>query len=101
MSDNSPPPALDYLALGGVLGQVGCLVVLLVGGALGGGMLLDRWLDTGSIFTVILMVGSVPVALYLTIRVSLRAAKRLEAASNPTTPADAEASNQSEENADT
>lgn len=63
-----------------VVGQVGCLVVLIIGLALGAGMLLDRYLGTQSIFTVILMVGSVPVALYLTVRVSLTAVARTQQA---------------------
>lgn len=82
MSQKQTPPNIDIAALGGVMGQVGCLVVLLVGLALGAGMLLDRWLGTEPILTVILMLGSVPVSLYLTIRVSLRAAKRIQDAAD-------------------
>ncbi len=64
--------------LASVVGQVGCLVIVLVGLALGGGLLLDRLLNTRPIFTVLLMVGSVPVALYLTVRVSLSAVARAQ-----------------------
>jgi hypothetical protein len=63
-----------------VVGQVGCLVVIIIGLALGAGMLLDRFLGTRAIFTVILMVGSVPVALYITVRVSLTAVARTQQA---------------------
>lgn len=62
----------------GVVGQVGCITVIVIGLALGAGMLLDKYLGTNSIFTVLLMVGSVPVALYVTVRVSLTAAARIQ-----------------------
>jgi F0F1-type ATP synthase assembly protein I len=64
--------------IAGVIGQVGCLVVLLVGLALGVGMLIDRFLGTDGLFTVLLMLGSVPATLYLTVRVSMAAAKRAQ-----------------------
>lgn len=62
--------------LAGVIGQVGCVVVIIIGLALGAGILLDRFLGTRAIFTVLLMVGSVPVALYITVRVSMTAVAR-------------------------
>lgn len=64
--------------LGGIVGQIGCLVVFLIGVSLGLGMLVDRILGTDGIFTVILMVGSVPVTLFLVIRVSMSAASRVQ-----------------------
>lgn len=64
--------------LASVVGQVGCLIVFMVFIALGVGMALDKFLGTTAIFTVLLMVGSVPVALYLTIRISLTAVYRAQ-----------------------
>jgi len=64
--------------LASIVGQVGCVVVLIIGLALGAGLLLDKFLGTDAIFTVILMVGSVPVALYITVRLSLTAAARVQ-----------------------
>ena len=64
--------------LAGVIGQVGCVVVIIIGLALGAGVLLDRFLETRAIFTVLFMVGSVPVALYLTVRVSMMAVARAQ-----------------------
>lgn len=64
--------------LASVVGQVGCVVVILVGLAMGAGLLIDRFLGTKAIFTVLFMVGSVPVALYVTVRVSLMAAARAQ-----------------------
>ena len=60
------------------MGQIGCLVVFLVGVSLGLGMLIDNFLGTSGIFTVLLMLGSVPVTLFLVIRVSLAAARRAQ-----------------------
>jgi magnesium-transporting ATPase (P-type) len=64
--------------LAGVIGQVGCLVIFIIFIALGVGMVLDKFLETKAIFTVILMVGSVPVALYLAVRLSLTAVGRAQ-----------------------
>jgi uncharacterized membrane protein YciS (DUF1049 family) len=64
--------------LAGVMGQVGCLIVFIIFVALAVGMILDKFLETNAIFTVILMVGSVPVALYLAVRLSLTAVDRAQ-----------------------
>lgn len=71
---------LNYLAplLATVVGQVGCITVLLIGLALGAGLLLDKFLGTKAIFTVLFMVGSVPVALYVIVRVSLSTVARTQ-----------------------
>jgi len=62
--------------LASVVGQVGCLIVVIIGLALGAGLLLDNLLGTKAIFTVLFMVGSVPIALYVTVRLSLSAVAR-------------------------
>lgn len=64
--------------LASVVGQVGCLIVFIVFIALGVGMALDKFLGTTALFTVLLMVGSVPVALYFTVRLSLTAVNRAQ-----------------------
>ncbi len=64
--------------LAGIIGQIGCITVLLIAIALGVGILLDRFLDTRPIFTILFLVGSVPVTLYVTVRVSLMAAARAQ-----------------------
>jgi F0F1-type ATP synthase assembly protein I len=64
--------------LAGIVGQIGCITVLLIGLALGAGVLLDRFLETRPIFTILFIVGSVPVNLYVTVRISLAAAARAE-----------------------
>jgi F0F1-type ATP synthase assembly protein I len=78
---NQDPKQINQAALmATVVGQVGCLVVIIIGLALGAGVLIDRFLGTRAIFTVILMVGSVPVALYITVRLSLTAVARTQQA---------------------
>lgn len=79
--------------LAGVIGQVGCVVVIIIGLALGAGILLDRFLETRAIFTVLFMVGSVPVALYITVRISMTAVSRAQQ-----TLEEKENANQAEEN---
>ena len=64
--------------LASVVGQVGCLIVFIILVALGAGMLLDKFLGTNALFTILLMVGSVPVALYVTVRLSLTAVNRAQ-----------------------
>ena len=75
----SQDPQFNHIALvGRVMGQIGCLVVFLVGLSLGVGMLIDRFLGTDGIFTALLMLGSVPVTLYFVVRVSMRASRRAQ-----------------------
>ncbi len=45
---------------------------------MGAGILLDRFLGTSPIFTILFLVGSVPVTLFVTVRVSLMAANRAQ-----------------------
>lgn len=59
------------LVLGAIVGQVGCLTLLIVLAALFGGLWLDNRFDTRPIFTVVLMLGSIPltlVAMFWTVR---------------------------------
>jgi O-antigen/teichoic acid export membrane protein len=51
------------LALAAVTGQVGCLTVIIILAAFFVGRWLDNQFDSDAIFTVILMVASVPVTL--------------------------------------
>jgi F0F1-type ATP synthase assembly protein I len=64
--------------LASIIGQIGCVTIVIIGLALGAGLLLDRYLETKPIFTILLMVGSVPVSLYITVRVSLEAVARAQ-----------------------
>ena len=64
--------------MAGVVGQVGCATVIVIAVALGAGFLLDRFLDTKPIFTIIFLIGSVPVTLYTIVRVTMTAVNRTQ-----------------------
>ncbi len=59
-----------------VVSQVGCVSVLIIGLALGAGLLLNKFLGT-QIFTVLFILGSFPIVLYMTMRVAVRAQRQL------------------------
>ncbi|MGQ9850250.1 MAG: AtpZ/AtpI family protein [Aggregatilineaceae bacterium] len=72
----------DYarnLALASVAGQAGCLTVIIVFMALFGGMFLDSRLDTHPVFTIGLVLLSVPVSLYAMIRLMLSSVASIRA----------------------
>jgi hypothetical protein len=78
MSQIRPDQVRQINMMMSVVTQVGCGTVLLIGLALGGGILLDNLLGTGRILTVIFMVGSVPVSLYLIFKIWLRAIEQMQ-----------------------
>ncbi|MDX1435809.1 MAG: AtpZ/AtpI family protein [Anaerolineales bacterium] len=51
------------LTLAGVAGSVGCLTVLIIFVALFAGLWLDNQLQTRPMFTILFLIGSVPVTL--------------------------------------
>ena len=59
-----------------IVSQVGCLSVLIIGLALGAGLLLNELLGT-QIITVLFILGSFPLVLYLTMRIAVRAQRQL------------------------
>jgi F0F1-type ATP synthase assembly protein I len=69
MSPTSDKPEKDRaqyalnLTLAAVAGQVGCLTLLIILAALFGGLWLDTRFDTKPMFTVGLMIASIPVTL--------------------------------------
>lgn len=66
------------VVLGAAVGQVGCLTLVIVLAALFGGLWLDNYLDTRPIFTVILMIASVPVTLIAMFWIVRKATARLQ-----------------------
>ena len=62
-----------------VFGQVGCITLISIGLAFAAGMLLDNFLNLETrIFTILFLVGSVPVALYLVARVTFATVARAQ-----------------------
>jgi F0F1-type ATP synthase assembly protein I len=66
------------LTLASVAGQVGCLTLVIIIGALFIGLWLDNTLDTKPLFTLILMIASVPVTLVLMFKIVTTATKHMK-----------------------
>jgi len=73
------------MALVGVIGQVGCLTLLIILGALVAGLWLDGQFHTRPLFTLILVLGSVPVTLFVMFRLVLTVAPKLQTQSSQRT----------------
>ncbi len=61
------------MIMASVAGQVGCVTLLSVFGAVFLGLYLDRLFGTRPIILLILVLGSAPLALFLTYHIALRA----------------------------
>ena len=57
------------LALAAIAGQVGLVTLIIILVALFGGLAIDKFFDTKPMFTILLMVASVPVTLMLMFRI--------------------------------
>jgi hypothetical protein len=66
------------LTMAAVAGQVGCLTLVIIFGALIAGLWLDRSFATKPLFTILLMVASMPVTLYVMFRVVQTATSRIQ-----------------------
>ena len=70
------------VAYASMIGQIGCITslasIVIIAIAFGAGRLLDRFLGTDGIFTVLFLVGSFPVTLYVIVRLSLSTVARAE-----------------------
>jgi F0F1-type ATP synthase assembly protein I len=81
-SDKNRQQYVYNLTLAAVAGQVGCLTLVIIFGALIAGLWLDRSFETKPLFTILLMVASMPVTLYLMFRVVQGATNRIKPVSN-------------------
>lgn len=66
------------LGLAGFAGQVGCVTLVIVFGALLGGLWLDRVLNVRPLFTIVLLLGSVPITIFIMIRLALGAVAKMK-----------------------
>lgn len=64
------------MAQAGIVGQAGCATLAIVFVSLFGGLWLDGLLHTRPVLTLVLVLGSVPIAMYLSARVALRGVAR-------------------------
>jgi F0F1-type ATP synthase assembly protein I len=79
MKSDDQRAALMLLAIK-VIAQVGTLLIIIVGGAVGIGLLLDQLLGTRPIFIVVLILASIPVTLWTIYRYSLYQSKQISSA---------------------
>ena len=75
--DKTPIPT--YLFAAGIAGQIGCLISLVVGGAVILGLVLDQALGTKRLFIFLVLVGSIPLNLGMIYWFTRYQAKRLKA----------------------
>ena len=61
-----------------VVGQVGCLTPVILLGALFAGLWLDRQFDTKPLFTILFIVGSAPVSVFVLYRIVRMATAKLK-----------------------
>lgn len=85
----TPPPVLPMgkvLAQGSTIGvQAGCISLILVLMALGGGVLLDRVFNTKPLFVLGLLLLSVPISLYAMVRSVLASTRSMRETSSSAT----------------
>jgi F0F1-type ATP synthase assembly protein I len=65
------------VALAGMMSQIGCVTIVIVLGALVVGLGLDKVFDTRPLFTLLLLLGSIPVSLYVLVRIAVSTAAQL------------------------
>jgi F0F1-type ATP synthase assembly protein I len=68
------------LTMAAIAGQVGCFTLVIIFGALIAGLWLDRSFATKPLFTILFMVASMPITLYVMIRVVQGATNRIKPA---------------------
>lgn len=66
------------ITLAGIIGQVGCLTLAVIAVALIAGLWLDSQFDTKPLFVLALVLGSVPLTLFLMFRVVLSLAPKIQ-----------------------
>jgi F0F1-type ATP synthase assembly protein I len=69
-----------------VTAEVGCLTLLIVLAALAGGLWIDAQFNSKPLFTIILMVASVPVTMLLLFRIIRRSVSEPDQVSNDDQP---------------
>jgi F0F1-type ATP synthase assembly protein I len=74
-------PLTLYTVALSTVGQVGCLLGAAIGAALLLGLLLDSLLGTKPLFLILLLLGSIPLNLWMIYRYTLRKVKALQAPS--------------------
>lgn len=71
------------LAAAGLAGQIGCVVPVIILASVLLGLWLDKTFGTGKIITLVMVLGSLPVSIYLTFRLAMRAVKEIKQSMQP------------------
>jgi K+-sensing histidine kinase KdpD len=71
------------MAAAGLAGQIGCVVPVIILGAVLVGLWLDKTFETGKTITLLFVLGSLPVSIYLTFRLAIRAVTEINKAVQP------------------
>lgn len=98
-SQKKPPTQAQRsanLAAAGLAGQIGCVVPVIILASVLLGLWLDKIFATGKIITLILVLGSLPVSIYLTFRMAMRAVKEINQSMQPPVAADKHPSEEDE-----
>jgi F0F1-type ATP synthase assembly protein I len=66
------------LAMAAVAGQVGLVTLVIIFGALIAGLWLDRTFETKPLFTMLLMVASMPLTIFLMLKIVQGATSRIK-----------------------
>lgn len=78
MSDSRKPSHyVQNMTLAAAAGQSGCTTTMIVIGAMLLGLWIDARLDTKPLFTLGLILGSIPLSLYLMVRMVLELVSRI------------------------
>lgn len=80
---NTPNTRGANLAAAGLAGQIGCVVPVIILVSVLLGLWLDKTFQTGKIITLIMVLGSLPVSIYLTFRLAMRAVKEISQSIQP------------------
>ena len=76
-SDNNPRNILNTLLIV-LIGQVGCLTILIVLASVFGGLWLDNTFGTKPLFTLILLLAGIPISVLLMLFISRKTLARLK-----------------------
>jgi F0F1-type ATP synthase assembly protein I len=86
----SKPDRVQYtknLALAGFTGQIGFITLAIIIVALLAGLWLDSQMGTRPLFTILLLLASVPVTIFVMFRIALSFAAKIRPAGTPAAPA--------------
>ena len=78
----SVQPSINLTAAG-LAGQLGCVVPAIILVAVLGGVWLDKTFSTDHTFTLLLLVASLPLSIFLTFKMAMRAVKNINEAIKP------------------